>query len=48
MKEVNDHTHKEISELMQTRSMIGMQVLQSDPTKVLHQTKIPNWLQNLI
>lgn len=33
------HTRKEISELMQTRSMIGMQVLQSNPTKILHQQR---------
>jgi hypothetical protein len=33
---------------MQTRSMIGMQVLQSDPTKILHRMTIANWLNNLI
>jgi hypothetical protein len=33
---------------MQTRSMIGMQVLRSDPTKVLYQMTIANWLNNLM
>jgi hypothetical protein len=33
---------------MQIKSMIGMQLLQSDPTKILHQMTIANWLNNLI
>jgi hypothetical protein len=39
---------QEISDLMQTRSMIGMQVLQSDPTKILHQMTIADWLNNFL